>query len=139
MCMSRQVFARNRISIVAQGHTIAYGVRRNTTGLEHTTERWGSGRRRLFVAACRIRLTRRHQTLLQAAQGYNPFLGKGFCGEPFLPKYSPQPKYPLHTRSIEGGEEEEEVEEEGRKKSRISNIKKVIKSNKSAGKYRSVF
>lgn len=34
---------------------------------------------------CRVPFHNKSQTQLQTAQGYNPFLEKGFCGEPFLP------------------------------------------------------
>lgn len=69
-----QANPRNRMSVVAHRMWSLCDPLDQTKGLK---------RRQTFV--CCVLFHKKSQTLLQAAQGYNPFLEKGFCGEPFLP------------------------------------------------------
>ena len=132
---SRRAFARNRISIVAQGHTIAHDVGRNSTGLEATIQKCGSSRDRPFSRSRPHSLNSETPDAAASSSRIQSLPGKRILWRTISAKI--QPTAPLHTRSIEGGRRRRR--KGGRKKSRISNIKKVIKSNKSAGKYRSEF
>lgn len=44
-----------------------------------------------------------------AAQGYSPFLERGFCGKPFLPLCTPQTINPLYVCSTKEGKAKQKV------------------------------